>query len=134
MAIQLSISARNGRLDAIETAAGGSAKLEIRTGAQPANCGAAGTGTVLCTIALPADYLAAAAAGSKAKSGTWSGTAAATGTAGHFRITDTAGTNCHIQGSITATSGGGDMELDNTSIATSQTVTVNTFTLTDANA
>ena len=134
MAIQLSVTARNARLDAIETTAGATAKLQIRTGAQPANCAAAAAGTLLCELTLPADYLSAASAGSKAKLGTWSGTAVAAGTAAHFRIVDSAGTTCHLQGSVTATSGGGDMELDNTSIATSQTVTVNTFTLTDANA
>ena len=134
MAVQLSVAARNARLDAIETTAGASAKLQIRSGAQPANCAAAASGTLLCEIALPADYMAAASAGTKAKSGTWSGTGAAAGTAGHFRVVDAAGTTCHIQGSITATGGGGDMTLDNTSIASGQTVTVNTFTLSDANA
>lgn len=134
MAVQLSVAARNARLDAIETTAGASAKLQIRSGAQPATAATAASGTLLCEIALPADYMAAASAGSKAKSGTWSGTGAAAGTAGHFRVVDTAGTTCHIQGSITATGGGGDMTLDNTSIASGQTVTVNTFTLSDANA
>lgn len=134
MAVQLSVAARNARLDAIETTTGASAKLQIRSGAQPATAATAASGTLLCEIALPADYMAAASAGSKAKSGTWSGTGAAAGTAGHFRVVDTAGTTCHIQGSITATGGGGDMTLDNTSIASGQTVTVNTFTLSDANA
>lgn len=134
MAIQLSVAARNARLDAIETTAGATAKLQIRSGAQPANCAAAASGTLLAEMTLPADYLAAASSGSKAKSGTWSVAAVAAGTAAHFRIVDNAGTTCHLQGSITATSGGGDMELDNTSIAVSQTVTVSTFTLSDANA
>jgi hypothetical protein len=49
-------------------------------------------------------------------------------------LKDSAGTTTHLQGSITATSGGGDMELDNTSIAVDQTVTVNTFTMNEANA
>lgn len=134
MALQLSVAARNARLDSIETVVGATAKLQIRSGAQPANAGTAASGTLLCEITLPSDWMAAASAGSKAKLGTWSGTGAAAGTAGHFRVVDNAGTTCHLQGSITATSGGGDMELDNTSIAVSQTVTVNTFTLSDANA
>lgn len=133
MTIQLSVAARNARLDAFETGAGASAKLQLRTGAQPADCSTAPSGTLLCEIALPADYMAAASAGSKAKSGTWSGTGAAAGTAGHFRIVDTAGTTCHLQGSVTATGGGGDMTLDNTSIAVSQAVSVTTFTLNEAN-
>lgn len=134
MAIQLSVTARNARLDAFETAAGATARLQIRTGAQPANCAAADAGTLLCEIALPADYLANASAGTKIKNGTWTGTAVASGTAAHFRIKDSAGTTCHLQGNVTATSGGGDMELDNVSIASSQTVTVSTFSLTDGNA
>ena len=76
----------------------------------------------------------AAGSGSKTKLGTWTGTAVAAGTAAHFRLVDNAGTTCHVQGSITLTSGGGDMTLDNTNIAISQTVTVNTFTLNAGNA
>ena len=67
MAVQLSIAARNARLDAIETTIGASAVLKIRTGAQPATCATADSGTVLATINLPADWMAAASAGSKAK-------------------------------------------------------------------
>ena len=40
----------------------------------------------------------------------------------------------HLQGSVTATGGGGDLTLDNAVIAVSQVVTINTFTLTDANS
>lgn len=134
MSLQLSVAARNARLDAIETTAGASAKLRILTGAAPADCATAQSGTLLCEIALPSDWLAAASAGSKAKAGTWSGTGAAAGTAAHFRVVDSAGTTCHIQGTVTATGGGGDMTLDNTSIAVSQAVAVNTFVLSDANA
>lgn len=134
MAIQLSVSARNARLDAIETTAGATAKLQLRTGAQPADCATAASGTLLAELTLPADYLAAASGGSKDKSGTWTGTASAAGTAAHFRLVDNAGTTCHMQGTVTATGGGGDMTLDNAVIANGQSVTVNTFTLTDANA
>lgn len=135
MALQLSVAARNARLDAIETAVGVSAILKIRTGAAPANCAAADSGTVLATLNLPSDWLAAAASGAKSKSGTWEDTSAdATGTAAHFRIYASDGTTCHIQGTVTITSGGGDMELDNTSLAAGQTVTITSFTLTDGNA
>lgn len=134
MAVQLSVAVRNARLDAIETTVGTSAILRIRTGAQPASCATADSGTVLCSITCPSDYLAAASSGSKAKAGTWSGTGAAAGTAGHWRLYASDGTTCHAQGSCTATGGGGDMELDNTSIAVDQAVNVSTFTLTDANA
>lgn len=135
MTIQFSDSVRNGRLDSIETVIGASAVLKIRSGAPPANVAAADTGTVLATLNLPADYLAAASGGQKAKSGTWEDAAAdAAGTAGHFRIYASDGTTPHMQGTITGTGGGGDMELDNTSIAVGQQVTVTAFTLMDGNA
>lgn len=130
MAFQFSASARNAALDAIEAAIGASAILKIRTGAAPANVAAADAGTVLATLALPADWLAAASAGSKAKSGTWQDASAdAAGTAAHFRIYATDGTTPHIQGTITATGGGGDMTLDNTSIAAGQSITISSFTI-----
>ena len=135
MAIQLSVAARNARLDAIETAAGATAILRIRTGAQPATCATADSGTILSAMTLPADYMAAASGGTKAKSGTWEDAAAdAAGTAAHFRIYDSAGTTCHLQGSVSATGGGGDLELNNVVLAVGQTVTITSFTLTDGNA
>lgn len=133
MALQFSVAARNGRLDAIETEAGTSAVLKIRTGSAPADCATADSGTVLASMTLPSDWMAAASGGSKAKSGTWSDSSAdATGTAAHFRIYKSDGTTCVIQG--TCGIGSGDLQLDNTSIATGQTVTITAFTLTDGNA
>ena len=135
MAVQLSTTVRNAILDAIESTIGTSAILEIRTGAQPANCATADSGTLLASLTLPSDWMAAAASGSKAKSGTWEDASANnTGTAAHFRVKDSGGTTCHMQGTVTVTGGGGDLTLDNTSIATGQAVTITTFTLTDANA
>jgi hypothetical protein len=130
MALQFSTTYRNNMLDSFETTVSTSAKLEIFSGSAPANCGTADSGTKLVSMTLPADYMASASGGSKALSGSWSAAAIATGTAGYFRIKDSAGTTCHMQGTVTATGGGGDMTLDNTSIATGQTVTVTTFTLT----
>lgn len=180
MAFQFSTAARNASLDAIETAIGASPILRIRTGVPPANAAAARTGTVLATMNLPADFMAAASAGSKALSGTWQDAAAdAAGLAGHFEIMDSAGTTCHLQGLVsapwaasqayvvgqqvhangniyratvagtssstapshttgTATDGGvtwqfvqagTDMEIQNTSIAVGQQLTVNAFTI-----
>ena len=135
MAIQLSTAVRNARLDAIETAIGTSAVLKIRSGAAPANVATADSGTVLATLSLPSDWLAAASSGSKAKSGTWEDTSAdATGTAAHFRVYASDGTTAHIQGTVTATGGGGDLTVDNTSFAAAQSFTVTAFSLTDGNA
>lgn len=135
MAIQLSVAVRNARQDTMESTIGTAPKLQIRTGAQPANCAAADSGTLLAEMALPSDWLTAASAGAKSINGTWQDPAAdAAGTAAHFRIKDTAGTNCHMQGSVTATGGGGDMTMDNVVLAVGQQVTVTAFTTTDGNA
>jgi hypothetical protein len=84
---------------------------------------------------LPSDWMAAASGGVKAKSGTWQDVSAdAAGTAGHFRIYDSGGSTCHIQGVITGAGGGGETELDNTSLAAGQSFTVVTFQITAGNA
>lgn len=127
MSLQFSTTLRNAVLDVVESTIGTAPTLEIRTGAAPANCGTADSGTVLATLTLPSDWMAAASGGSKALAGTWEDlTADATGTAAHFRIK--AGATCHLQG--TCGMGTGDLQLDNTSIATGQKVTITAFTLT----
>lgn len=135
MAVQLSVAVRNARLDAIETAIGISAKLQIWSGSMPASCATAASGTKLLDDALASDWAANAASGSKNLNGTpIAGTGLAGGTAGYFRIMDSTNTTCHMQGTVTATGGGGDMTIDNTSIAVSQAVNVTSFAMTDANA
>lgn len=134
MTVQRSVTLRNAIADVIETTIGTAPKLQIRTGAQPANCAASASGTLLVEINLPSDWLADASSGAKALAGTWSGTAVGTGTAGHYRILDNAGSTCHEQGSVTATSGGGDLELDNTSIASGQAVSISSWALTPGGA
>lgn len=135
MALKLSETVRNARLNAIETAIGTDAILKIRTGAPPANTGTADSGTVLATLQLPSDWMAAASGGSVAKNGTWEDAEGdADGEAGHFRVYASDGETVHIQGTVTGSGGGGDMELDNVNIAEGQKVTITGFTLTDGNA
>lgn len=135
MALQYSTAVRNARLDVVESTIGASAVLKIRTGSVPATCATADSGTVLATCTLPSDWMAAASGGTKSLSGTWQDTSAdATGTAAHFRIYDSTGTTCGIQGTVTATGGGGDMTVDNVSFAAAQAFTVTSFVLTAGNA
>ena len=135
MALQYSTAVRNAKLDAVETTIGTSAVLKIRTGSPPANCAAADSGTVLATLNLPSDWMAAASGGTKAKSGTWEDTSADnTGTAAHWRLYASDGTTCGAQGTVTATGGGGDMTVDSTSFTAGQDFIVTGFTLTAGNA
>lgn len=135
MGLQYSIAVRNAQLDAWETAIGATPIMKIRTGAAPASCATADSGTVLATLTLPADWMAAAAAGVKAKLGTWQDASAdAAGVAGHYRIYESTGVTCHEQGAITATGGGGEMTVDNVNFAITQPFTVTSFNRTAANA
>ena len=131
MTVQFSTTVRNGMLDAIETAMGVSAKLQLYTGAMPADCATAASGTKLAEYALASDWAAAASAGSKALSSVpLSVTTLAAGTAGYYRFVDSAGTTCHEQGTVTLTAGGGDMTIDNTTFTNGQTVQITGFTKT----
>jgi hypothetical protein len=96
--LQESTAVRDASNDARETTIGAAPTLELRTGAPPANCAAADTGTLLATLTLPSDWLTASASGAKAKNGTWSGTGSAAGTPGHYRIKQ--GATCHQQGTV----------------------------------
>lgn len=79
--------------------------------------------------------MANASAGVKSMSGTWEDTSAdAAGTAAHFRIHDSTGTTCHMQGTVTLSGGGGDMTVDNTNFAVGQDFIVTSFTITAGNA
>lgn len=131
MSLQFATTTRNAMLDAIESDAGTAAVLKILSGSVPANCGTVNSGTVLATMTLPSDWMNAASSGTKTLLGTWEDTSAdASGTAGYFRIYKSDGTTCQVQGTVTATGGGGDLTLDNTSIASAQDVKITSFTLT----
>lgn len=135
MTIQMSTSMRNARLDAIETAIGTGARVQIFTGSAPASCAASEAGTLLVDFTLASDWAANASAGAKAFNNLpISINASATGTAAHFRIYDSTATTCHYQGTVTITGGGGDMTVDNTSIASGQSVSITSFTITEGNA
>ena len=134
MTLKYSVSVANAQLDAIETVVGTTPILLIRTGAPPATCATADSGDVLATLTLPSDWMAAASSGTKAMSGTWEDTSADdTGTAGHWRIYDSGQSAAHLQGTITATGGGGDMTVNNTSFAAGQAFSVTSFTITNNN-
>ena len=135
MAFQLSVDARNATLAAIETEIGINPVITISTGTVPAGTGTANTGVVVATMVLPSDWLANPVGGSIALSGTWQDLSAdASGTAGYFRLHNNPGSVCHMQGTVSATGAGGDMQLDNTNIATGQQINITTFTITAGGA
>lgn len=134
MALQASTRLRNAIANAVEATLGPSAKLQIRTSAQPADCAAGDTGTLLVEIDVPSDFLSAGSGGAVAKIGTWADNAVALGNQGHFRFKDSTGVFTDLQGSITVTGGGGDMTTDALAVVVGQLVSVSGFTITTGNA
>jgi hypothetical protein len=133
MALQLSVSCRNAMLDALETTIGTSPILKIRSGSAPATCATADSGTVLASLTLPSDWMAAASSGAKALAGSWADASAdASGTAAHFRIYDSGGSTCHLQGTVGTS--GADLNLDSVTITAAQAVSITSFSLTAANS
>lgn len=132
--LKLSVLVRNARLNAIESTIGLTPVLKIRTGPPPAAITDADAGTVLVDMTLPSNWMLDAVGGVKDLTGLWQDPAAVGGTAGHFRLYATGGTTPHMQGTVTAAGGGGDLELDAVVLTTGTPVTVTTFKLTDANA
>jgi hypothetical protein len=132
MALQLSVAARNAALDAIETAIGTGPTLEFRTGAQPADCAAADSGTLLGTLTLPSDWLAVASGGVKGQAGSWAGTGGAIGDIGHFRVKQ--GGACGMQGSCTLSGGGGQLILSSLTTSVGGAISISAWNLTGPNA
>ena len=120
--IQLGTDLRNAMVNQYESTVGTSAYIKIFTGAQPATCQTATSGTLLCNVTLPSDWQGAASNGTSSKSGTWNGTSIAGGTAGHYRLYNNGTSVCSEQGSVGQ--GSGDLSLDNVTITSGQTVTI----------
>ena len=123
MAISINTAARNTMLNALaDTMDAGVCTLNIRSGTAPAVT-AAETGTLLASITLPTPAFGASATGIVTLAGTWQDASAdATGTASYFRITTDSGEA--IQGSVTATGGGGDLELSTVDLTVGGDVTI----------
>jgi hypothetical protein len=130
MPLQFSTVVRNAALDQIQTSVGVSAVLKLFTGSPPANCAAADSGTKLVEFDLASSWASPASGGAKTLANLPLTVAAiAAGIVGYFRIYDSTGSTCHMQGTITQTGGGGDMTCDNTNVANAQNITVGGFNL-----
>ena len=133
MTLRYNVLLRNAQLDAITTFAGNGALLRIYDGTQPATGGAATTLLAELTCGTP---FASGASSATLTLGsiTQDPSANATGTATWFRIVKSDGTTHVMDGTVTATGGGGDLTLTTASIVTGQPVSVTSFTIARGNA
>jgi hypothetical protein len=139
MSIGYSTAVRNSRLSAVVTAAdannsgGNHAKLTLYSGTRPATGGAATTVIEIYNCASPLGTVASGVLTLGALTET--GTADASGTVTWARLTTNTGV--HIGDfTVTATGGGGDLTMDNTSVTIGATLAPGAppaFTITDGN-
>lgn len=133
MATRIATATRNAACDAVVDlldagSAGGT--IKIYTGTQPTTANDTATGTLLATITMSDTAFGAASSGAAALAGTpLSVAAVATGTAGWARLADSNGATV-FDGSVTATGGGGQIELATTSVSTGATVQITSGTVT----
>lgn len=133
MALGYATALRNAQLDEITARAGSSALLRIYDGSRPATGGAATT--LLAELTCNATFAGAAASAVLTLNAiTQDSSANATGTATWFRIVQSGGSTHVMDGSVTASGGGGDMELSSTSIVSGGTVSITSATITAGNA
>lgn len=132
MAIRLSTAARNASASAVGNlvdADAGAGTLKIYSGAQPANGDTDPAGTLLATVAFAVTAFGAPANGTIAAVDPAAVTGVAAGTAGCFIVEDASGDNV-FNGTVSATGGGGDLELATTTISVGVTVDITSFTYT----
>lgn len=133
MALRITTAARNAAADAVVDlldAGAGPATIEIRSGSQPASANDAATGTLLATFTLADPAFGAAASGAATLAGVpRTTTGAAAGTAGWFRAKDSSG-NTVVDGAVTATGGGGELQLNTTTISVGVNVEITSGTIT----
>ena len=129
--LKYSNGTRNAQQNGLITYAGSGSKINIYSGAQPANANTAISGqTLLVTLTVSGSF-GTDSNGTITLSTVTNGTAVATGTASFFRITQSNNTTVVMDGSV-ATSDA-DLVLNNTSIATGQVVSISAGTIIRAN-
>ena len=134
MALSFTTALRNNRADQITAAVGASGKIRIYDGASPANVGTALSGNVLLAeLPCSATFAAAASGGVLTVNAvTNDASADAPGTATFFRVL-TSGNSAVVQGTVTATGGGGDLQLNTVNIVTAAIVSITSFVVTEGN-
>ncbi len=141
MTLKTSVAVDNAALDARVAAIGASPKLVLYDdGASGAAIPAAATdaevGTRLTVITLPATWMQAAAnrLADKVAAVFEDLSVDANGTSHYYRLLSNDEATTHLQGTVTLTGGGGDMEVNNTSFAVGQPFTVTTWQLSEGGA
>ena len=130
MAIQYSLTARTNRMTQLNTDIGINAVIKVFSGTQPANCGTADSGTLLATFAGNAAGFGTVASQVLTAAAVASVTAAASGTAGYFRVYPSAATTTNAVFQGTAGLSGTDMILTANPVTAGQSCNFTSLTIT----
>jgi hypothetical protein len=132
VAIGLPTDVRNALCDVLVDrfdAGSGAGTIQIRSGTRPANANDAATGTLLATVTLEDPAFGAASSGVATLADPDPATGVAAGTATWFRGLDSNSATV-LDGDVTATGGGGDLELATTTISVGLSVDITAGTIT----
>ena len=136
MTLAYSTIAKNAAANAIASLinSAGRGYVQLRTGAKPATPDTAVSGTLLATFTLQTTSFSDAVGGVISANGLpLTGNIVASGTAGWFRVFKGNGAAV-LDGTITITDGGGDMEIDNLTFVSGGTVSVQALSFNQVNA
>jgi len=136
MALKFPAAFRTTRANTFTTRASNAALLRIYDGTQPVNADTAiGAQVLLAELTCGTPFAPGAASGVlTANAITQDSSANASGTATWFRLVDSGGTTTVMDGNVTVSGGGGDLQLVTTSIVATQPVQITSFVLTEAGA
>lgn len=134
MTFQFPISVRNAMMDAIATTVGEDAIIRIYTGVPPATPATALSGnTLLAELTIDGSFAAAASGGVlTVNEVTGEDAALDTGVASFFRVFQSDGTTCAIQGDCDVANA--DMNLVDVNISAGDPVQITSFTMTGPGA
>ena len=130
MTLRYSALVNTDRLTSLNTDIGINAKLAIYSGAQPASVATAASGTLIVTLPCNATAFGTVSGGQLTAGAITTTAAAATATAGWFRLFKADGVTAVVDGSVgTAAT---DIILNSTAINVSQNVSITSFVITGA--
>lgn len=129
--LKYSNGTRNAQQNGLINYAGTNSIIRIYAGSQPANANTAITSQTLLVSLTVSGTFGTDSNGTITLATVTNGTAVATGTASFFRIVKSDGTTVVMDGSVGTS--GSDMNLNNTSIASGQTVSISAGTIIRAN-
>jgi hypothetical protein len=135
MTIQLAESTRDARIQAFIDDVGTSPVFKIFAGEQPVDCAMADSGTVLMTITLSPTFASTPSGGSSNFTDfPMSHAASATDVAGHFRLYQSDGTTCKMQGDVSLIGDSGNITVNDISMVSGASYNISTFAIGDQNA